>query len=221
VVFFKQLQHVLICFLGFCGLQMHLPHGNLTVMSVSQSSIENLYDRLLNLPENLVGEIINGQLHTQPRPAGPHAIACSSLGMEIGMPYQKGRGGPGGWWIIDEPEIHFVRDIEVLVPDLAGWRRERLPHIPADQRFEVVPDWVCEVLSPTTVKKDRVRKMPIYARYGVNYLWLVDPIARMLEIFELREGKWIVGRMFKDQDQVSAMPFTEMVLSLAELWVEG
>jgi Uma2 family endonuclease len=119
------------------------------------------YDQLLNLPEHLVGEIIGGQLHTQPRPAGPHALASSSIGGELYSPFQKGRGGPGGWWIIDEPEIHFVRDVEVLVPELAGWRRERMPSLPLDHRFEVVPDWVCEVLSPSTHKKDRILKMKV------------------------------------------------------------
>ena len=132
------------------------------------------YEQLLNLPDNLVGEIIGGQLHTQPRPAGPHALAASSIGGELYSPFQKGRGGPGGWWIIDEPEIHFVRDVEVLVPDLAGWRRERMPSLPLDHRFEVVPDWVCEVLSPSTHKKDRILKMKVYGHHGVAYLWLVS-----------------------------------------------
>lgn len=118
----------------------------------------SLYELLLALPENMVGEIINGELHTQPRPAGPHASATSLLGMDIGSAYQRGRGGPGGWWIIDEPEIHFVRDTEVLVPDIAGWRRERMPSLPQDHRFEVVPVWVCEVLSPSTQRKDRISK---------------------------------------------------------------
>lgn len=106
---------------------------------LTQPKRNDLYSELLALPEYLVGEIIAGQLYTQPRPAGPHAIA-SSLGMEIGMAYHKGRGGPGGWWIIDEPEIHFIRDTEVSVPDIGGWRRERLPHIPVDHRFEIIPD---------------------------------------------------------------------------------
>jgi Uma2 family endonuclease len=109
---------------------------------------DDFYAQLLALPENLVGEIINGQLYAQPRPAGPHALVCSSLEIDVGSAYQKGRGGPGGWWILVEPEVHFIRDIEVLVPDLAGWRRERMPRLPEDHRFEVAPDWVCEVLPP-------------------------------------------------------------------------
>ena len=178
-----------------------------------------LYDRLLALPQNLVGEIINGELYTQPRPAGPHALACSALQIEVGSAYHFGRGGPGGWWIIVEPEIHFIRDTEVLVPDIAGWRREGLPKIPDDQRFEVLPNWVCEVLSPSTAKKDRVEKMPVYARYGVAFLWLVDPLARTLETYELQEGKWIVGGMFKDDDTVRVAPFQAITLVLSELWI--
>jgi Uma2 family endonuclease len=178
-----------------------------------------LYDRLLALPQNLVGEIINGELYTQPRPAGPHALACSALLIEVGSAYHFGRGGPGGWWIIVEPEIHFIRDTEVLVPDIVGWRREGLPKIPDDQRFEVPPNWVCEVLSPSTTKKDRVEKMPVYARYGVAFLWLVDPLARTLETYELQEGKWIVGGMFKDDDTVRVAPFQAITLVLSELWI--
>ena len=99
-----------------------------------------LYDDLLALPDHVVGEIIGGQLHVQPRPAGKHTLAHSELIVELGGPFDRGRGGPGGWWILTEPEIHFIRDTEVAVPDLAGWRRERMPALPEDHRFEVVPD---------------------------------------------------------------------------------
>ena len=178
-----------------------------------------LYEQLSALPETLVGEIIDGVLHTQPRPAGPHALALSTLGMDIGSAYHRGRGGPGGWWILDEPELHLVRDTQVLVPDLAGWRRERMPDIPDDQRFETVPDWVCEVLSPGTAAKDRVRKMPVYARHGVPWAWLVDPLARTLEVFQLRDGQWLLVGAYGEDEQVSAPPFTEIKLSLEDLWV--
>ena len=179
------------------------------------------YTELLNLPEHLVGEIISGELHTQPRPAGPHALAASSIGGELYSPYHKGRGGPGGWWIIDEPEIHFVRDLEILVPDLAGWRRERMPSLPQDHRFEVVPDWICEVLSPGTMKKDRMLKMKVYARHGVAHLWLVDPLARTLETFALDNGLWTVTGLYADEDEVRAAPFEAMVLNLEDLWAGG
>jgi Uma2 family endonuclease len=179
------------------------------------------YEQLLNLPENLVGEIIAGQLHTQPRPAGPHASASSVLGMDIGGAFHRGRGGPGGWWIIDEPEIHFVRDVEVLVPDLAGWRRERMPCLPLDHRFEVVPDWVCEVLSPSTRKKDRVLKMKVYAHHGVAHLWLVDPFEKTLETYALTHGNWTVTGLYTDEDEVRAAPFEVLTLQLGDLWEGG
>lgn len=179
------------------------------------------YTELLNLPEHLVGEIIGGELHTQPRPAGPHALAASSIGGELYSPYHKGRGGPGGWWIIDEPEIHFVRDVEILVPDLAGWRRELMPSLPQDHRFEVVPDWICEVLSPGTMKKDRMLKMKVYARHSVAHLWLVDPLARTLETFALDNGLWTVTGLYADEDEVQAVPFEAMVLKLGDLWAGG
>jgi Uma2 family endonuclease len=137
----------------------------------------SLYDQLMALPEGLTGEILNGQLHAQPRPAAPHMGVESALQIELGGPFDRGRGGPGGWRILVEPELHFVRDQEVCVPDLAGWRRARLTQLPRDQRFEVVPDWVCEILSPSTESKDRQIKMPIYARYGVGFAWLVDPLS--------------------------------------------
>jgi len=179
----------------------------------------DLYAALQNLPETQTGEIIGGRLHTQPRPAGPHALASSSLGADLHGAYQRGRGGPGGWWIIDEPELHLIRDTLVLVPDIAGWRRERLPRIPRDQRFEIVPDWICEVLSPATAKTDRISKMPIYAQYGVAYAWLVDPLARTLEAFALHENHWTVIGLFADQDEISVAPFAEITLPLAGLWL--
>jgi len=177
------------------------------------------YEQLLALPENLVGEIIGGQLHTQPRHAGPHGVAETSLGATLLPPFQRGKDGPGGWWILVEPEVHFIRDTEVAVPDLAGWRRERMPVIPEDHRFEVVPDWVCEILSPSTVKKDRILKLPLYARYGVAHAWLLDPVARTLEAFELREGAWTLIGSLKDEDAVCLAPFAAISFSLAELWV--
>lgn len=179
------------------------------------------YAQLLDLPETLVGELIGGELHTQPRPSGPHASASSVLGMDIGGAFHRGRGGPGGWWILDEPEVHFIRDTEVLVPDLAGWRRERMPNLPRDHRFEVAPDWVCEVLSPSTVKKDRVLKMKVYARHGVAHLWLVDPLARTLETYVLREGQWTVAGLYTDAEDVRAAPFEAVTLALGDWWVDG
>ena len=180
--------------------------------------LHSLYERLLALPEGLTGEILNGQLHTQPRPSGPHAGVESALQIELGGPFDRGKGGPGGWRILIEPEIHFVRDTEVCVPDLAGWRRERLPQLPRDQRFEVVPHWVCEVLWPSTESKDRRIKMPIYARYGVGFAWLIDPLARTLEAFALEGTDWHPLGVWRGDQTVAAPPFEAVQLALGDLW---
>jgi len=140
------------------------------------------------------------------------------LSIVLGGAFDFGRGGPGGWWIIPEPEIHFVRDQEVAVPDLAGWRRERMPQVPEDHRFLVSPDWVCEILAPATMRKDRAIKLPLYARYRVSHAWLVDPLARTLEAFELREGVWVLIAALSEDDPVRVPPFDAIAFSLRDLW---
>jgi len=178
----------------------------------------SLYEQLLALPEHVTGEILNGELYSMPRPKGRHGLAGRGLSGNLVAPFDFGRNGPGGWWIIQEPEVHFIRDVEVAVPDLAAWRRARMPSIPEDHRFEVVPDWACEILSPSTAKKDRVVKLPVYARFGVAYVWLVDPAAQTLEAFELREGRWLWIAALKDDDRVAVPPFDAVEFSLADLW---
>jgi Uma2 family endonuclease len=177
-----------------------------------------LYEQLEDLPEGLTGEILNGQLHTQPRPAGPHARAETELSIDVGSAYSRGRGGPGGWWIIVEPEIHFITDVEVAVPDLAGWRRERMPQIPEGHRFEVVPDWICEILSPSTESKDRRIKMPLYAHYGVAFAWLVDPKRRRLEAYALEAGDWRLLAEASGIETIAVAPFDALTLDLSNLW---
>lgn len=179
----------------------------------------NLYAQLEALPKNMTGEIINGRLVAMPRPAGPHGQAESVLGASILPPYQQGRSGPGGWWIVIEPELHFIRNIEIVVPDIAGWRKERMPYPPRTHCYEVVPDWVCEIASPSTAKLDRTEKMPLYAKYGVRYLWLVDPLLKTLEVYELRDGCWLNIKTYKDNDAVSAVPFHKIVIQLDDLWM--
>jgi len=174
------------------------------------------YEDLCQVPDHLIAQIIRGQLITLPRPAPRHARASSSLGDELVSPFDKGRGGPGGWWILDEPELHLGLDI--LVPDLAGWRRERMPVLPETAYFELAPDWLCEVLSPSTSRMDRVDKLPIYAREGVGHIWLVDPDARTLEVMALHEGHWLLLNAYKDDDEVCAAPFDAIAFSLAALW---
>ena len=177
-----------------------------------------LYGYLEDLPEVLTGEILDGQLHTQPRPSGPHGFTGSMLGAELLGPFHKGSGGPGGWWIIDEPEIHFVHDVEVTVPDLAGWRRERMPMLPTGHRFEVIPDWMCEILSPSTASKDREIKMPLYAHYGVQFAWLIDPIKHVLEAYRLDAGTWHEIGRFAGTDRITVPPFDAVSIDLKSLW---
>ena len=179
---------------------------------------KTLYEKLEELPEGLNGEIIDGQLYTEPRPRPNHAVAASNLGAELIGPYSRGRGGPGGWWIIDEPEIHFVHKREVVVPDLAGWRRARLPVIPDEPHFAVFPDWVCEVLSPSTRSKDRELKMPVFARYGVPYMWLLDPKTYTLETYELRGAELVLTGTYGPASSPAPAPFEAVSFRLADLW---
>jgi len=174
------------------------------------------YDDLLAVPDNLVAEIICGHLYTSPRPAPKHALASSSLGGELFNPFKKGAGGPGGWWILDEPECHLGSDI--FVPDLAGWRRERMPELPETAFFDQVPDWICEILSPSTARMDRAEKMPLYAKNGVRHLWLIDPDVKTLEAYELRDGNWVLLVTLDEDKPVSVPPFDAIEFPLSVLW---
>lgn len=176
------------------------------------------YEDLFDLPENLVGEIINGRVVTHPRPAPRHARSHSSLEIELGGPFDHGKGGPGGWWILIEPELHLGG--HVLVPDLAGWRRERMPTLPETAWFELAPDWACEILSPSTAGVDRAEKLPIYAAQGIAHVWLVDPLLRTLEAYENQNGRWLLLNTLKNDDAVSLPPFDAISFSLASLWAD-
>ncbi len=176
------------------------------------------YADVLSAPEGMVAEIIDGDLYTTPRPAGPHTISHSALGMILGPPFQFGDGGPGGWWIFYEPELHLHED--VVVPDLAGWRKERMPRPPKDGRFVVVPDWVCEVLSSSTARIDRVKKTRVYAREAVGHMWLVDPVARTLEAYRLEKDRWLLLATHADDEIVEVEPFGDVAIDLLKLWGE-
>ena len=177
------------------------------------------YDDLRALPENMVGEILGGELHATPRPAPRHARAYSSITGTLWGPFDHGRGGPGGWWIIDEPELHLGGD--VIVPDIAGWRRSRMPTLPETAWFELAPDWVCEILSPSTANTDRAVKMPIHARERVEHLWLVDPDARTLEVCHRQaDGHWLLLATLKDDDGVRQPPFDAIEFPLSDLWAD-
>lgn len=175
------------------------------------------YEDLVAVPENLVAEMFDGELYASPRPALPHAHAASVLGGELSGPFHRGRNGPGGWWILDEPELHFGAD--VLVPNLAGWRRTRLPAVPAEPYLTLPPDWVCEVLSPATEKIDRAKKLRIYAREGVPHAWLLNPVLRMLEVLALQSQRWTLAATYEGDGNVRAEPFEAIELELGALWV--
>ncbi len=176
------------------------------------------YQDVLASPSHEVAEIINGELRLSPRPSFPHASVASTLGEELGPPFKRGRGGPGGWIILDEPELHF--DTEVVVPDLAGWRRDRLPAIDNVAFSTLAPDWLCEVLSRSTEKLDRAEKLPIYAAQGVRHVWLIHPLNRTLEVLRLHEGKWLTLAVHHDDQRVRAEPFDAIELDLAVLWAD-
>ena len=168
------------------------------------------------LPPNMVGEIIHGVLHAMPRPSPRHGIVAGELTAELGLPFSRGRGGPGGWMFIPEPELHLGSNI--AVPDLAGWRRERLTPFPQSAFISVAPDWLCEVLSPSTEQHDRTDKLPVYAEHGVNHCWLVDPIKRTLEALALSGGSWQLVTTVKETDSVVAPPFETHSFQLDVLW---
>ena len=174
------------------------------------------YDDLLQVPHHLVAEIVDGDLHATPRPAPRHAAASSGLGGALHGPFDKGRGGPGGWRILDEPELHLGRD--VVVPDIAGWRRERLPHLPDEAYFTVAPDWICEVVSPSTAAFDRTKKLAVYARERVSHAWLVDPLAQTIEVLRLEGGRWTIVSACAGLDVVRVEPFEAIELDLTLLW---
>jgi Uma2 family endonuclease len=173
------------------------------------------YPDVVEVPDHLVAEIVNGELWTSPRPAPKHALAISGLAMLIPA-FHHGRGGPGGWWILGEPELHLHDD--VLVPDIAGWRRERMPLVPETSYFPLSPDWVCEVVSPSTASLDRAKKLRIYAREGVAHAWLVDPLARTLEILRLEASRWMIQATYSEAESVRAEPFEAVELDLGLLW---
>jgi len=177
------------------------------------------YEDLYSIPENMTGQIINGELFAMPRPSPRHCHVVSGIGFEIGPPYRFGRGGPGGWVILDEPEIKLGQNI--FVPDLAGWKKEKLPKFPKTNYISVLPDWICEVLSPGTEKTDRADKMPVYAQFGVPYLWLINPVEEILEVFKLDSGRWTLLAVYAENEKVRAEPFQETEINLENLWFEA
>ena len=181
------------------------------------------YEDLFAVRENAIGEILDGALVVTPRPSPEHARATLALGIEIGPAYDFGRGGgPGGWIILYEPEVWFAGRGEPLVPDLAGWKRARFRRSKEHNWIDVIPDWICEVLSPGSVKRDRVLKMDIYRESAeVQHVWLVDPLNKALEVFGRDESAaWARLGFFADNDRVCAPPFEEVEFALTGLWLD-
>jgi Uma2 family endonuclease len=173
--------------------------------------------------EDVVAEILDGALHTMPRPARPHTNTGSLLGGELHGPFRRGVGGPGGWIILFEPEIHLGPKPDKIVPDLAGWRRERMADAHGDEttpaHYDTAPDWVCEIISPRTEALDRGKKMRIYRRERVRHAWLINPISRTLEVYRLDGALWTLLDTFEGEAVVRAEPFEAVELALAVLWL--
>jgi Uma2 family endonuclease len=174
------------------------------------------YEDLLKVPDHLIAELIDGELFTSPRPMPRHMNATGKLYRRLGNAFDDGDGGPGGWWIVIEEEIHLGRD--VFVPDIAGWKREHLPEKPLDEYWSVSPDWVCEVVSPSTGRLDRVRKLPRYAVHEIPHAWLVDPLQQSLEVYRLEQGRWSLIATHEGDEMVCAEPFEAIELPLSSLW---
>lgn len=168
------------------------------------------------LPEGVVGEIIDGTLYTHPRPMAGHGFLETRFSSLLDGPFQEGLGGPGGWWIITEPGIRVEGSPE-FSPDIAGWRRDRVPEFPPEQ-WTAAPDWACEILSPSTRGYDQRIKRPFYARIGIRHLWFIDLEARTLTVSELMDGRWVELGVYGDEDTIRVAPFEDVELKLTRLW---
>jgi Uma2 family endonuclease len=169
----------------------------------------------LNAPENTVAEILEGELFLSPRPSPRHAVAASRLGALLAGPFDHGLGGPGGWWILDEPELHLGE--HVVVPDIAGWRHDRMPRLPDGPFFGLAPDFVCEVISASTARIDRTRKLRIYRESGTLYAWLIDPVQRTLEALRSGDDGWVIAAVLTGRDRVRIAPFEAAEWNLGAL----
>lgn len=176
------------------------------------------YDDLVELPENVVGEIVAGELWATPRPRVRHAAAQIQIAEQLNRRFRRGEDGPGGWWLLPEPELRLGSS--VLVPDLAGWRTERLSLPDPDAAFvALAPDWVCEIVSPGTAHLDRTIKLPEYAQHDVAHAWVVDPAAHTLEVLIRRGGTWHLAAQHGGSELVRAEPFATCALALGQWWL--
>lgn len=187
-------------------------------MSDAAQKKKATYEDILSLPETVIGEIIGGELVVSPRPSGPHIVTAAFLTSRLNEKFSFGKGGSSGWWILAEPEVQLEEETEHYVPDLAGWRRERMPKVPDGHIFTVVPDWICEILSPSNMRNDRIKKVPQYAAHGVKHLWLVNPRDKLLETFRLENKHWVLIKTFGETEKVRAEPFEELEIDLGTVW---
>jgi Uma2 family endonuclease len=176
------------------------------------------YQDVIDAPEHMIAEIVDDELYLSPLPALPHASAATALGALLKPGFEWGRSGPGGWLVLPKPESHFRRD--VLVPDLAGWRRDRLPRLPNVAFMTLAPDWICELLSTSTTRLDRLKKLPVYAREGVSHVWLVEPLRRTLEVFRLESNRFTAVRQYHDEATARIEPFEDLEFEFSLLWPE-
>lgn len=176
------------------------------------------YEDLLALPEGTRAELMGGEIVVLPAPMPRHLRTQRALGRWIGGPFDDddGFGGPGGWWLIPECDVRLAED--VVRPDLAGWRRARLPE-PDVRPIEVVPDWICEVLSPTSAAYDRVTKRRLYGATGVAFYWIVDPEARTLEAYRLEGERWVEVGSYDEHDVARIPPFEAIEIPIARLFL--
>jgi Uma2 family endonuclease len=174
------------------------------------------YEDLLRVPENMVAELIEGELYTWPRPRGTHGRAAANILTSINIRYGEGGGGIGGWWIIGEPEVHFRE--QIVVPDIGGWRVTRMPLPPSSHVFDIAPDWICEVLSPRTKRIDWSKKLALYGSNGVPRAWYVDVDERQLQVMQLVNGEWVIKHIHSGNDVVRAEPFPDAEIDLKWVW---
>jgi Uma2 family endonuclease len=174
------------------------------------------YQDVIDAPEHKVAEIIDGTLYLSPRPPIRTSVAKQELLLQLWRPYDRGEDGPGGWWLLREPEFYMGND--VLVPDLVGYRRARLPVLPDASGTDIPPDWVCEALTPVTRALDLTSKRRAYARAGIPHLWQIDDEARLLEAFALEAGQWRLVAALRDDHEVRLAPFGAISFPLSVLW---
>lgn len=174
------------------------------------------YEDLVRAPEDKIAELSGGELYLSPRPAPRHARVASAIVSDLYDAFDRGRSGPGGWWVLFEPELHLGAD--VLVPDIAAWRRSRLAELPDASWFDLEPDWICEILSPSTEQFDRAAKLPRYAEARIGWLWVVHPGERYLEVFRRGENGWVLDSRHGPHDVVRAVPFEAIEIDLSRIW---